>query len=139
MKDKIHLRAWFSDQKYEEYIEEECSVFDECSKFYSNSNFHRTDGPALEYANGSEEWWLDGKRHRTDGPAIVYKNPPEEWWFQHGHKHRLCGPAVNMNGNIEWWIHGKVLDTQEVETWLDDNDIDLSTQVGQTTFKLRFG
>ena len=24
---------------------------------------HRTDGPAIEYADGSKEWYLNGKRH----------------------------------------------------------------------------
>ena len=31
---------------------------------------HRSDGPAIEDADGYKEWWLNGKRHRVDGPAI---------------------------------------------------------------------
>lgn len=36
-----------------------------------DGNFHREDGPAIEYSSGDKEWWFDGKRHRTDGPAVV--------------------------------------------------------------------
>lgn len=31
---------------------------------------HRTDGPAIEWLNGSKEWYYKGQRHRSDGPAI---------------------------------------------------------------------
>lgn len=30
---------------------------------------HRLDGPAIEYKNGSKEWYKDGVSHREDGPA----------------------------------------------------------------------
>jgi hypothetical protein len=32
--------------------------------FYYNENdkLHRDDGPAVEWANGDKEWWLNGKR-----------------------------------------------------------------------------
>ena len=36
--------------------------------------------PAIEYSNGDKCWIKDGKRHRTDGPAIVWVNGNEEWW-----------------------------------------------------------
>lgn len=31
-------------------------------KFWTNDEgqFHRLDGPAIEYADGSKEWWIDG-------------------------------------------------------------------------------
>lgn len=32
---------------------------------------HRENGPAVEYEDGSEEWYLEGKLHRVDGPAII--------------------------------------------------------------------
>ena len=32
--------------------------------------FHRRDGPAVEWANGDKEWWVEGKRHREHGPAV---------------------------------------------------------------------
>jgi len=27
-----------------------------------NGQFHRKNGPAVEWANGSKEWWLNGKK-----------------------------------------------------------------------------
>jgi hypothetical protein len=30
-------------------------------RYMKNKKPHREDGPAVEYADGSKEWWLDGK------------------------------------------------------------------------------
>ena len=43
--------------------------------------YHRTDGPAIEGANGSKSWWINGQLHRTDGPAIEYADGSKEWWI----------------------------------------------------------
>ena len=45
------------------------------------ANYHRTDGPAVELANGIKFWCLNGKLHRTDGPAIEYANGNKEWYI----------------------------------------------------------
>ena len=50
-----------------------------------NNEYHRVDGPAIEYANGAKEWFLNGQYHRVNGPAIEYANGYKEWWFK-GHK-----------------------------------------------------
>jgi hypothetical protein len=47
----------------------------------SNGRFHRENSPAVEWNNGSKEWWLNGLRHREDGPAIEYYNGSESWWI----------------------------------------------------------
>jgi len=44
-----------------------------------NGKLHRTDGPAIEDADGDKRWYLNGKLHRTDGPAIEYSNGNKEW------------------------------------------------------------
>ena len=41
---------------------------------------HRTDGPAIEHANGTKSWYVDGKRHRTDGPAIERADGSKFWY-----------------------------------------------------------
>ena len=38
----------------------------------ADGQLHRTDGPAIEWANGTREWFVDGQLHREDGPAIEY-------------------------------------------------------------------
>ena len=46
---------------------------------------HRLDGPALEFDNGSREWWVDGKRHRVDGPAMDYTTGYKAWYLNGRH------------------------------------------------------
>jgi hypothetical protein len=43
-------------------------------------DYHRTDGPAVEYKNGTKEWFNNGKLHREDGPAIDY-NSIKQWYL----------------------------------------------------------
>jgi len=43
---------------------------------YTNSKgeWHRLDGPAIEYLDGGKEWWINGKLSRVDGPAIEFSD-----------------------------------------------------------------
>jgi hypothetical protein len=72
---------------------------------------HRTDGPAIEWADGDKWWFLNGKHHRTDGPAIE------------------C-----MDGSTQWWLHD---DEMIFDEWLianteisDDQQVMLKLQYG---------
>jgi len=68
---------------------------------------HRLNGPAIEYANGNKEWWLNGQPHREDGPAVEYANG-EKHWYLNGQRHREDGPAIEYaNGNKEWYLNGQ--------------------------------
>ena len=78
------------------------------NKFYYNDNneLHREDGPAIERANGSKEWLINGKYHREDGPAIEYANG-NKFWYIDGKRHREDGPAIDCsNGYKEWYLDG---------------------------------
>jgi len=44
-------------------------------------DLHREDGPAVELANGTKLWWLNGERHRVDGPAVEFAAGYKEWWL----------------------------------------------------------
>jgi hypothetical protein len=46
-----------------------------------NGYYHREDGPAIEYPNGTKEWYLNGELHREDGPAIEYLGIFKFWWI----------------------------------------------------------
>jgi hypothetical protein len=46
---------------------------------------HRDDGPAVEYLDGTKEWYKNGMLHREDGPAILYRDGTESW-YMHGIK-----------------------------------------------------
>ena len=53
-------------------------------RYYNRSGqLHRTDGPAIEDADGSAEWYQNGRLHRTDGPAIKWDDN-DEWWCING-------------------------------------------------------
>ena len=50
-------------------------------RFYNNKGqLHRLSGPAIEWSNGSKEWYKDDKRHRLDGPAIEWRNGSKAWY-----------------------------------------------------------
>ena len=62
---------------------------------------HREDGPAIEWHNGREEWFFNGRLHREGGPAYI-----AEWysqWYKHGELHREDGPAVTYDDGTEHW------------------------------------
>jgi len=65
---------------------------DGTKQWYLNGQLHREDGPAIEWLNGDKEWYLNGKLHREDGPAVEYADGPER----------------------EWWLNGKEVTEQEV-------------------------
>ena len=51
------------------------------SKYDSSKEVHRTDGPAVEYADGTKAWYIDGKQHRIDGPAAEYSDGDKSWYI----------------------------------------------------------
>jgi len=42
--------------------------------------FHRTDGPAVIWKDGTEFWYQNDLQHRTDGPAVIW-GTGKEYWF----------------------------------------------------------
>lgn len=58
-------------------------VDDDGNRFWYNDQvqLHRTDGPAIELADGSREWWLNGQCHQTDGPAVEYADGTCLWYL----------------------------------------------------------
>jgi len=74
-------------------------------RYYNDLNqFHREDGPAIEYANGDKYWYLNDQIHRVDGPAIEYASG-EKYWYRNGLSHREDGPAVeHADGKKEYWL-----------------------------------
>ena len=67
---------------------------------------HRVDGPAIEYADGSKEWYVNGKRDRADGPAVEWASGAK-FWFVNGERHRTDGPAIEWAGGYKsWFLNG---------------------------------
>ena len=68
---------------------------------------HREDGPAVEWSNGTKEWYINGKRYREDGPAVEWADGAK-FWFINGQLHREGGPATELcNGTKYWFVNGK--------------------------------
>ena len=76
--------------------------------WYLGGDWHRTNGPAIEYSNGDKEWWFKGKKHRIDGPAEEASNGFKSWWVE-GKLHREDGPAIEFsNGDKVWYFDRKI-------------------------------
>ena len=75
-------------------------------------------------------WTKEGKQELTK----------KQWRkFDDDKLHRLDGPAIEFaDGYKAWYVNGKPLDIEEVETWLEENKVDLKEPEGQMAFKLRW-
>ena len=50
--------------------------------YYNDLNqYHREDGHAIEYVDGTKCWYRNDQRHREDGPAIEYADGRKEYWL----------------------------------------------------------
>ena len=84
--------------------------------WYVNNKRHRLDGPAVEWSDGSKMWWVNGKLHRIDGPAVEYADGRKAWYVNNK-LHRLDGPAIeDVNGNKMWFVDDKEYSEEEFNT-----------------------
>ena len=59
------------------------------------------------YRDGNKWWYLNGEYHRENGPAVEYTNG-NKYWFLNGEFHRENGPAIeDVNGDKSWFLNGK--------------------------------
>lgn len=80
---------------------------------------HRIDGPAIERADGSKEWWQNNQIHRENGPAVE-RFDGAKFWYQNDRLHRLDGPAVKYSdGRREWWINNKQYPETEFNKYIN--------------------
>ena len=99
-----------------DYVLCEISPYGDGSKRYYNEKgeYHRENGPAVEYADGSKLWYINDKLHREDGPAEELYND-EMGWFINDQRHREDGPAVKwVNGGEQFYLYDKVVDEETV-------------------------
>lgn len=76
--------------------------------WYWREQHHRADGPAIEWSDGTKEWFIHGRRHRIGGPAYEDGvNNTRQWWVD-GKCHRTDGAAVEYgDGSRDWWVDGE--------------------------------
>lgn len=88
------------------YVKKEIKENGDILYFNKKGQYHRLDGPALEYKNGDEFWLINGIYHRIDGPA--FSNSRCKYWYINGLQHREDGPAVEYkDGRKLWYLDGK--------------------------------
>ena len=86
------------------------------------------------YADGHQEWRLDGKLHCEHGPAIVYDNGTKSWWINNK-RHNEHGPAVvTADGHQEWYINGEQLTKEEFDN--RTNTCDAVVEVNGKRYRL---
>ena len=82
----------------------------------STGQFHREDGPAIEWANGDKEWWVNG-------PVVEMANGDKAWWV-HGNLHRTNGPVVEYaDGGRKWYFRNKKVSRSKMETYVCQKDL----------------
>lgn len=64
------------------------------------------DEPAIEYPNGTKEWYFYGQLHRIKNPAVIHSNGDQEWWYM-GLRHKADGPAVITKDREYWFEFGE--------------------------------
>jgi hypothetical protein len=80
--------------------------------WYLNDVLHRTDGPAIETANGCKAWFFNGLPHRANGPAVEYNTGGRQWYFNDA-RHRRDGPAIEHADGSKFWYYNDIEETQE--------------------------
>lgn len=83
-------------------------LHDGTESWWLDGKRHRENGPAITHANGTQEWWLNDERHREGGPAFTGSHG-EQYWFRQGELHREDGPAViHSNGDQSWYLNNRL-------------------------------
>jgi len=99
--------------------------------WYRDDVLHREDGPAVEWVNGTKEWWYKGffvgKGDKPDptlwarltsveanGGALlngcIVDLEGVKWWYKDDLIYREDGPALEApNGTTEWYFKGEFL------------------------------
>jgi len=110
-------------------------------KYYNkDGKRHRSDGPALIWADGEKEWYINGKPHREDGPAIIYSNGYEAWYINgkcYGDGDKPPQEWLDAGGKYEDLFersraetldrHGRI----KVNRWGSDNEDETGSVVSQ--------
>ena len=95
-------------------------IYNDGTKVWRNKQgqYHRRDGPAIEFDNGDKAWYINGDRHREDGPAVEYDSGVR-YWYINDKRHREDGPAIEWVSGDKWWyINGEELSEDEFYAYI---------------------
>lgn len=78
--------------------------------WFYDRQFHREDDlPAIEYNDGTRQWFNHGKIHRLIKPAVDNPNGYKAW-YKNGKLHRLNAHAIIFtDGRKEYWEFGRLV------------------------------
>ena len=79
-------QARIKDQKIvaNEYFDGgKTDILEDGTKIWRNKSgqVHRIGSPAVEFKDGSKEWYVSGLAHREDGPAIEWADGTNRWFI----------------------------------------------------------
>ena len=101
-------------QTYKVIVDEDKTII----WYNEKDQIHRLDGSAIEHADGSKAWYINGKLHRLDGPAIESVDGTKAWWVD-GKLHRLDGPAYESADDTKaWFVKGKYMTEEEFNEYI---------------------
>ena len=129
-------------------IEYTVKVYPNGSKFWwLNEELHREDGPAIEWLDGTKEWYLNGvelseqdfntrmnTKELTINPIVelleytvkVYPNG-SKFWYLNGVSHREDGPAVERyDGTKYWYLNGVKLSEEEFNVKMNPKELTIN-------------
>jgi hypothetical protein len=111
--------CWYNDKENRHRLDGPAVEYaDGHKEWWVNGKLHRLDGPAVECTDGSKSWYVDGKLHRLDGPAIEYADGDKEWYVD-DKLHRLDGPALECaKGHKAWYVNGKKMTEKEFNEYI---------------------
>jgi hypothetical protein len=114
------------DEKYKPNLNGELDKNGDRLWINSEGEWHREDGPAIEWKDGGKFWYINDKLHREDGPAEEYANGTK-YWVINGERHREDGPAIEYaNGDESFFINGKSIMKDEWIQYLKDGKSSLN-------------
>lgn len=72
---KKNKNGWYYEERWQRLVH------------YVNSSFHNEKSPAFIWKEGTRCWSQNNEFHRLDGPAIEYTNGYKEWYCQDKYIH----------------------------------------------------
>jgi hypothetical protein len=86
---------------------------------------HNPAGPAIIWADGDKDYYLNDQLHNPAGPAII-RGDGYTGYYINGKRHNPHGPAVvGANGRKLYYINGKELTETKFTAWQAQQDAPL--------------
>ena len=76
--------------------------------YYMNGHIGNANGgPSIIYPSGKKEYYTNGKLGRLDGPAIEFAEGGEDWIWGGVYHRKNAAARISADGIKEYWYKGK--------------------------------